>query len=382
VNADPPAAPAAHIVILMHDFSTGGTERIAIRMANRWVLAGRRVTIMCGSDKGPARALVSSAIAVVQSEPEIVRSHLSRVQLSKPFAHAIEGLAPDLIFAPGNFHLPVASLLGRRLGPARPPIICKISNPLRRRRRGSLRQWIFERILRSFAKSIEGFIAMSDALHQEARDVLGTSWISMIPEPILDEDAAILARPNAPPMIVCIGRLVAQKNFLLAVRAFAQIAPYSRASLMILGEGRQRASLQREIDRLGLTERILLAGHVADIRPTLALARLLLISSDFEGYPAVAVEALAAGRAIVTTDCSPALREILSHPSFGRIVASDPMSLADGMAEMLDAPPPDQGMLAKLLDQHRIERASTHYLDLFDLTVRHRSLRQDQRCRD
>ncbi|MFD2497819.1 glycosyltransferase [Rhizorhabdus histidinilytica] len=53
-----PFAQATHIAIVMHDFSNGGTERIAIRLANRWARTGRRVSILCGTAEGPARALV------------------------------------------------------------------------------------------------------------------------------------------------------------------------------------------------------------------------------------------------------------------------------------------------------------------------------------
>src|SRR3546814_20035076 len=55
---------ARHIAIILHDFSTGGSERIAIRLANRWVQMGRRVSLYCGTEQGQARALVGPGVAV------------------------------------------------------------------------------------------------------------------------------------------------------------------------------------------------------------------------------------------------------------------------------------------------------------------------------
>ena len=366
-------AQANHVLIILHDFSTGGTERVAIRMASRWAKAGRRVTILCGTHDGKVRALVDRAIDVVVVTPEIRRSLLSRWRLGRAFAPLVRALQPDLIFVPGNFHLAVASLLGRLLGEGRAPIICKLSNPLHRAGRGRVRQWLFERIARGLAAPLDGFVAMSESLHAEAKRMLGGPWIGMIAEPILDDEPVTLSageKTDGRPLILCIGRLVKQKNFILAIRAFASIEPHRNARLLILGEGDQRAVLQREIDLLGLSDRIELAGHVADIMPTLANASMLLISSDFEGYPAVAIEALAARRPIVTTRCSPAIDEIMLHSSFGRIVDADPSSIAEAITAMLDTPPPDEAALAQLLDRHRLGKASAQYLELFDRAVR------------
>lgn len=365
-----PARTAAHIAIVMHDFSTGGSERIAIRLANRWAAAGRRVTIICGTTEGPARALVSDQVAISPVYPRIRRSPLSRVRLAEAIEPHIHALLPDLIFAPGNFHISVAGLLARRLGPDRPPIVCKLSNPLRRSDRGGLRQWIFERSLRRFTGVIDGFIAMSASLHAEATAVLGPAWIDMIPEPVLDEAGRPAPHPEGPPLILCIGRLVAQKNFLLAIRAFAAIAPGCDARLLIVGEGSQRRRLEREIARLGLGDRISLPGHVADVPAVLARARLVLLTSDFEGYPAVMIEALAARRPVLATRCSPAIDEILLHRSFGCAVPASVPIISTMIGELLDGGPPDDAALLPLLARHRIDQVAPRYLQSFDTMVR------------
>src|SRR3546814_8979393 len=73
---------ARHIAIILHDFSTGGSERIAIRLANRWVQMGRRVSLYCGTEQGQARALVGPGVA--RSE-----EHTSELQSLMRISYAV-----------------------------------------------------------------------------------------------------------------------------------------------------------------------------------------------------------------------------------------------------------------------------------------------------
>ena len=108
----------------------------------------------------------------------------------------------------------------------------------------------------------------------------------------------------------------------------AQLAA-ADARLILLGEGRLRGALAARARRLGIEQRVAMPGYVDDIRAALDRARLCVISSDYEGYPAVAIEALAAGVPVVATDCSPAIHEILGDPRLGMIVpAGDAAALA------------------------------------------------------
>ena len=364
---------AGHIAIVMHDFSTGGSERIAIRLANQWVRAGRRVTIFCGDATGPARVLVDPAISVIGVWPEIRRSPLSRIVLGHALAACVHRVEPDLIFAPGNFHIAVVGVLGRLAGPRRPPIVCKLSNPLKREGRSPVVQGVFARIIRLLIKPVDAFVAMSASLADEAREVLRRPGIHLIHEPNID---AGFTPPRDMGLrdgrtILCAGRLVGQKNFELAIKAFARIDPALDARLLILGEGERRTKLETLVDRLGLNDRVHFAGHVPDIRPALARASLFLLSSRYEGYPAVVIEALAARLPVVATDCSPAMSEIMSEPGFGHEVDADPAALAGAMEAVLRNPGPPVDA-SRLVDRHRADAVAGRYLVLFDALVQAR----------
>lgn len=362
-----------HIAIVMHDFSTGGSERIAIRLANQWVRAGRRVTILSGVAQGPARALIDPAVSVVSLWPEIPRSLPSRILLGRAMAACIDLLRPDLVFAPGNFHIPVVATLARLMGPRRPVVVCKLSNPLRRDGRPAMIQHLFGHLLRRMTGDVDAFVAMSATLADEARSVLRHSTIHLLHEPNLDAGWVAPADRGLCDgrTIVCAGRLVRQKNFELAIEAFARLSSDLDARLLILGEGERRTALEVLVDRLGLNERVRFLGHMPDIRPALARSSLFLLSSRYEGYPAVLIEALAAGVPIVTTPCSPAIGEIMSDPAFGHVVDADPAAMAAAMEEILRHPrrPVDAG---QLIARHSADAVADRYLDLFDRLVQAR----------
>jgi len=352
--------------LVLHDFSGGGTERIAIRLANRWAAAGRQVTIVCGSAAGPLSAMVSREVAVLEPRPAIPRGPGSRRRLGRAAADAFAASPPGVLFVPGNFHWPVISPFAARLGPHTPPVVAQISSPLRRVDRGPLRQALFDAGVRRALRHVAAAVALSDDGAREADAILGRRITMTLPLPALEDG---LSPPRPVPAgsrtIVAAGRLTPQKDFDLALRAFALAPGPSR--LVILGEGPLRRQLEATARRLGIADRVEMPGHVADIRPWLDEARLFLLSSRWEGYGAVVIEALAAGRPVVATDCSPATHELLARPGCGTVTPlGDPRALAEAMAAELAAPPPDPSKLAASVVSFRIERIAPAYLALFD----------------
>ncbi len=365
---------AHHIAIILHDFSTGGSERIAIRLANRWAEMGRRVTIICGTQKGAARALVAPGVTVRPCSPETLRSPWSRIQLGWRMARIIRTEAPDIVFSPGNFHLIILAFLGRLHFVRRPIFVSKLSNPIRRTGLRHHMRSIADAAIRLAAAPADMLVAMSPSLLAEARSVFPRHAITEIAEPILEDDMAAphsRAGLQPEPLILCAARLAPQKDLFTAIRAFAELPPSLRARLLILGEGPLRARLEREAQRLGVAARVEMPGHVPDIAPYLARADLYLMSSHYEGYPAVLVEAIAAGVPIVTTDCSLALPEIFSSPELGAIVRQrQPEAIAAAIVARLRRSPPSLIAARTIANRHRLGASAADYLALFDRIAR------------
>ncbi len=357
------AGAARRIVVVMHDFPAGGTERIMIRLANAWSRRGRDVTIVCGSEAGPARGRVAASVGVRRTSREIARAPGSRRRLGRAVTALLRDDPPDVVVGPGNFHLPV--LHAMRGLPA--PLVCKLSNPLAARARGALAARLFAWATRRRARALALLVAMTPALAEEARHMLGEVPVTCVFQPNFGDDQRLPPQRARrwPPRLLCAGRLVPQKRHDLALRAFAALA-CPGATLTIAGDGPARAALERLAETLGIAAGVRFAGARADIAPLLGEADLLLLTSDYEGYPAVLLEALAAGLPVVTTPSSPALDEILLDPSFGRIAPAAPGALAAAIRAVARGPGPDPDALAPLLDRHRESRSADAWLAALD----------------
>jgi glycosyltransferase involved in cell wall biosynthesis len=124
--------------------------------------------------------------------------------------------------------------------------------------------------------------------------------------------------------LIAVGRLVPQKGYDLLIAAFAHVAASSPDwDLVIYGEGSERTALQGLIDALGLSRRILLAGNATAMEQVYAEADLLVHPARYEGYPNAIQEALAAGKAVIATDCPGATRELLGDGRYGVLVPSE-----------------------------------------------------------
>lgn len=329
------------------------------------------MALVCGDPSGKLKPLLGTSVELLTPVSPIKRSRYSRIAVAAFAARMARSVAADVIFLPGNFYVGMAPSLKLRLGHRCPAIVSKFSNMLRQPGRGRARQAGFETVLALKTAFSDQLVVMSPELLDEARRTLPwrSDRYSVIAQPVLDERSAQVgqtpvAASDAAPLLVAAGRLIGQKNFAGLIDAVALLDRPFR--LAIHGEGPERANLESKIASLGLSDMITLPGYAHDLDAILAGARLFVLSSDYEGFPSVVVEALAAGVPIVATECSPAIASIIQREDAGRLVpVCDPATLSGAIAACLDRPPPRRSDLAKSVDHFRIGPSATAYLDLF-----------------
>jgi glycosyltransferase involved in cell wall biosynthesis len=353
------------IGIVLHDFPLGGTERIALRLARAWGEAGVAVTIFCGDRAGPLLAMAPPSDRIVPADPPIPRGIGSRNRLGAAAARHFAEQPVDALFVTGNYHWEVTPALAAMPADVRPAILVQISSPIQRAQRGRLRQRLFERRLRRLLAGADAVVAMDEPDRALATGILGRDIVTAIPLPALDDDAPP-PKPIPPGgTVLAAGRLIHQKGFDLLIDAFARL-PDPGTRLVIVGSGPEEARLRARIARRGLGDRVTLAGYAPDIRPWLDAARLFVLPSRFEGYGAVIVEALAAGRPVLATRSTPAVADLLGDPARGTVVpVADVAAMAAAMAEMLRAPPPDPDALTAAVGGYRLAAGAEAYLALF-----------------
>jgi len=146
---------------------------------------------------------------------------------------------------------------------------------------------------------------------------------------------------DGPLRVLCIGRLHWKKGLDDALRAMAALRARGRdAELRIVGEGPEREKLTFVRHTLGLADRVTLLGSrsQAEVREQLAWADVLLLPSLSEGISNAVLEAMAAGRAVVTTDCGGML-EVVTDGRDGLVVGvADVEAMADRLALLADDP--------------------------------------------
>lgn len=152
-------------------------------------------------------------------------------------------------------------------------------------------------------------------------------------------------------VVVAVGRLVPQKGFDVLLRAFELVRREVDASLIVFGEGPERPRLGDLVNRHGLKDAVSLPGFIANPVSEIKAANLFVLSSRWEGFGNVIVEALGAGTPVVAVDCRSGPAEILDDGRYGRLaIPEDPYDLAKKILAELDEPTPAEILRKRALD--------------------------------
>lgn len=166
--------------------------------------------------------------------------------------------------------------------------------------------------------------------------------------------------------ILTVGSLKLEKNHFLLLRAFALLSNKD-ARLIFLGKGKNELKLRDLAKELDIINRVIFAGFHTDPSPFYATADLFVLSSDYEGFGNVIVEALSFGLPVVSTDCPSGPKEILDNGYFGRLVpVGNSCHLAQAMATALNETV-DTERLKRRASDFTPEIAARKYLKLLKL---------------
>jgi glycosyltransferase involved in cell wall biosynthesis len=157
--------------------------------------------------------------------------------------------------------------------------------------------------------------------------------------PLRDFAGCVHQRPDACPMVLCVGRLVPEKGQAILLRAIAMLSERGRQlDVTFAGEGPSRARLERLAAELRIAERVTFLGAVGQdqISELYSSATIFCLPSFAEGLPVVLMEAMALGLAVVSTRIA-GVPELIEDDRTGLLVAPGRAdALADALARLLD----------------------------------------------
>jgi len=145
--------------------------------------------------------------------------------------------------------------------------------------------------------------------------------------------------PSNACVLISVGRLVQEKDHATLLTAFQRAAQRNeRLRLWIIGDGPLLPTLTAQAERFGLSERVAFLGFRGDVPRLLAAADVLVIASQREGLPNVALEAMAARRTVIGTAISGTPELILDGETGLLVPPGAPDAMAAAVTALADDP--------------------------------------------
>ena len=337
------------IAIFIPSLRGGGAERVMLALANALGNRGYAVDLILAS-------AVGDYLADVQDNVRLVDLGARRIATSVlPLTRYLRNRRPKGLISAMS-HVNIAAIAAVKL--ARVPTVLTVSerNNFSVMLAGATR-WrsrALPLLLRYLYPLADSVTAVSQGVADDLCVVLRrpVESIRVIYNPV--DLPAVTLKAGASPghqflqrdgrsLVVAAGRLARQKDYPTLLNAFAKLRVRRPAKLAILGQGELRDELQALVEARGLQEDVLLAGFAQNPYGWMSRADLFVLSSRFEGFGNVLLEAMACGTPVVSTDCPSGPAEILEGGKWGRLVQmGNDEALAKAMEDALDDPsPPD-----------------------------------------
>ena len=385
-----------HILILINSLTSGGAERVTVNLSSYLVEKGYKVTVVTikKTDRDfykldnrvtricitptqrtwqsnrfmvslkqyikrftvlrmIVRQLILWGLPLNRLSPSRVLKYLSPLQVLKrlplfrtlrtirPIRKVIKQQQPDIVLGMmtsnsvraiiASFGLPTKVIVSERNFPGRK----KTNN-----RWAKLRKRLYR-----FA---DGHVVQTHKIYSWLRKHTGASNITIIPNSVTYPVASL--QPFLAPekvvgkeskVILAVGKLHEQKGFDLLISAFHRIAQHMPGwMLVILGKdvktGNQRQNLQLQIDELNLNERVIMPGCAGNISDWYRRSDIFVLSSRYEGFPNVLLEAMANGCSCISYDCDTGPSEIIINEQNGLLIPPEDVdSLTKAMERLI-----------------------------------------------
>lgn len=318
-----------NITFITDSLKTGGAERVISIMANYWARQGKNVSILTLKQKAPFYAIDSEInyieLGITKKSGFFFDGIVNGILQVRTIEKKLKDLKTEVVisfFADIN----VISIMAARKADI-PIIISERNNPSFV---NLSYKWIIARRL---------FYRFADFLVVQTKEVksfyrkFGIDVIS-IPNPVSEYKTDTTKKNKT---ILAVGKLEEQKGFDLLMEAFKKANLPPEWKLKIVGDGSLKNYLIQYKDKLGLDEKVYFAGKVKNIMEVYNNSSVFVLSSIYEGFPNVLIEAMSAGLPVISFNCKFGPEEIIEHNENGILVqARDTTKLAKEIRDLVN----------------------------------------------
>jgi len=339
------------VLFFLPQLGGGGAEMNAVRLATGLLAVG--VTPIYAVARGPgsyAEFLPEGVEVSVLETGGINSSTLRLIRARSALARLIDECQPDVL-CPVLVGPSLAARSALRGARYQPCTVLSIQNSLALSHGpGAKLYYRLELSLmrRSFPFA-DGVITLSQGVAAEIREFVPAlaDRIEVIPNIGLPLPAQLAAAKEKTSenshddtinLLAC-GRLTEQKDYPTLFQALTNLSGDQPVRLDILGDGALREELEAHARALGLQERIRFLGFQHDPLSYMRRADIFVLSSRWEGFGNVLVEAMAMGTPVISTDCPHGPGEILCNGETGLLVPPrDPEAMSHAITRLIEDP--------------------------------------------
>jgi len=351
-----------HVCFVLPSLNGGGAERAAVHVLNGLDAATWRRSMFLFERTGPYLADVDRSIEVHASASP------SRGERWQALRRFVQEHRPDVIMAFLSF---ATTLSAARAAQTGAKVVFNQQTPMSAFLNDADYAWgagwrrvVFSATSRLTYGAADLIIATSRGVADDLTANFGIApdSIKIVPNPV--DVATVRARAAEPidaallpagsgPLVVAAGRLADAKNYPLLVDAFAILRQRVPARLAILGSGELEAQLREQIAARALSGCVTLLGFQPNPWQFIARAQAFVLTSHYEGFGNVLIEAMACGVPVVAT-ASAGTRDIITNNGNGFLVESHtPAAVADALSRLLTDEPTRDRMATTARDSAR-----------------------------
>lgn len=330
--------------LLLSRFENGGLERVQANLAPVFAQSGIDTWLVAGKFMQEAEAMLPANSPILELAPN------GKLTFILNLYRQLRIHRPDVVMTTSN-DVSCLVLMLRKLFFPKTKIICtqhlSISMPLKQATGiQKLKYLLILKAMQWLWGKADAVIAVSSALAEDVRkNVRLKNSISTIHNPIvlpnyptlIEQEITFPWSDKNIPTFVFVGRLAKVKRVDLLLQAFKQVQQKQLCRLLIVGDGTEKAFILDFIRKNYLTDVCHLTGQQNNPLPWIKSADALVLSSDYEGFGNVIVEAMACGTQVIATDCPFGPAEILDNGRYGQLVpVDDSEALAEAMKKVID----------------------------------------------